>query len=636
MARRRKEEIDEEARIVDAKLMVLRMKELEFERILHEMRRLRESTGSERRALEARQQELQTERQPVNWLPPELIIHIFLAFVESGSGHPAEVYHREPVTLSHVCSRWRSIALSTSQLWIRICVQGEAWNARPIVTFVARSGRSPLSVIFAPPHNLPDGHEHRRALKLLQHVEVDFERMRSIVFHSQGTEAMQQFISVLTRPNHAFKALESLDLSIDAIAASSLLLPTLLPTQLREPAPVSSHLTILRLTKLPLFNIPSHFLPKLLTLELEFPPKKILVEGSTSYVLRMSQLVRFLGCTPRLEELILLDTCPFMDVTLDREDAVEISANHVRVKPVVLLHLRSLQWSYPFASDIHYFLSFFVIPALERFDVDVDEYPLVRNNVALLRGYSDHSASQLFAQNRVIELSNLREITLQCLNEETVGSVLRKFGFPVLEKLDIGHVSGSIQSGRNRAKEALPTFPRLESMFRDPRLPGLTHLTICHFEISAELGKAEAMLGYLPNLVSLTLDNCLGVGKLFECLYQLSAVSGSITRVCSHLDSIELWRCSDVDVLPLIAIASMRNGAHSALNSQSRRLQFIKPKARPMKKLPRQAVGNKQELDQNLPARLRHVRIVGCALIDEDHAESLRAMGVETVLWTSF
>ena len=75
----------------------------------------------EKKALEAKWETLDGERQPINWLPPQLLIHSFVAFVELGNHNihwnSDPVYHR---AISHVCQQWRSIALSTSHLWSRI------------------------------------------------------------------------------------------------------------------------------------------------------------------------------------------------------------------------------------------------------------------------------------------------------------------------------------------------------------------------------------------------------------------------------------------------------------------------------------------------------------------------------------
>ncbi|KAJ7674072.1 hypothetical protein DFH06DRAFT_1173921 [Mycena polygramma] len=660
MSRRRKSSIDKEADIVDAKLDVLRAREADFQRILDDMQRLKASVCREREELEMKQKDLHSERQPINWLPAELLIHIFVTFTDADFDRPdpTEVYHRAPVIISHVSSRWRSISLGTSQMWSRISVQSVAWNARPIVAFLARSGKALLDIVFIAPHAMNFQDEYRRADRLLVHLSHDIRRIRSIAFQSRGTEAMQKLVGILTFPDNVLSALRMLNLSLVSLAPSALGSPSLLPLHFQGSGP-SLNLTYLRLEKLPLFNIPKHFIPNLTTLELGFPPKKSTAEGPNSYMLRMSQLVRFLNCTPKLQELVLSNTAPYMDVFLNTDDAVQVS-DRVQVSPVELIHLRTLDWTYPFGPDIHYFLSFLVVPALEKIDVGVEEFPHLPANVLLLRGYAANAASQLFASNRVIELGALRDLTLQCRHEDTVGSVLRKFAFPVLEKLELTHEGGA-RRGVNR--DGLPILPRLESMFRDPRLPVLTHLTICRFEISAELGKAEAMLGYMPALVSLTLDECGGVWKLLDGLQQRSAVSlsGPAVRVCPRLEALALWRCALVTISPLAGIVIARNGSSggesgdrtiAASESGGAETKGAARAIRPMKKLRRQGPGvvegpSPRAPSTNIlstmiamkeasrPARISYVRIGDCASINEEEAMSLKALGVAEVVWSS-
>ncbi|KAJ7035124.1 hypothetical protein C8F04DRAFT_1037674 [Mycena alexandri] len=652
MARRRKTSIDKEFGIVDAQLEILRTREAEFQRILDDMQRLKDSVSGQRQELEAKQKELHSERQPINWLPAELLIHIFVTFTGADLDNydPSEVYHRPPVIISHVSSRWRSISLGTSQMWSRISVQSATWNPRSIVAFLARSGKAPLDIVFISPIAMTSEEEYRRADRLLIHLSHDIRRIRSIAFQSRSSEAMQKLVGVLTLTSNVFSSLRSLNLSVVSLEPSSITSP-LIPAHFRGSG-TNLSLTYLRLEKLPLFNIPKHFLHNLTTLELCFPPKKSTAEGPTSYMLRMSQLIRFLNYTPNLQELILSNTVPYMDVYLDVADAPQISDALLQVSPVELIHLRTLDWTYPFGPDIHHFVSFLNVPALEKIDVGVEELPILRTNVLLLRGYPDTAASQLFASHRVIELGALRDVSLQCRHEDTIGSVLRKFAFPILEKLELTHVGGR---GRGASRDALPTFPRLESMFRDPRLPVLTHLTICRFEISAELGKAEAMLGYMPALVSLTLDECGGVWKLLDGLQQRSAVGGPAVRVCPRLEALALWRCADVEITPLIGIVIARNrnsSGGSAIPPSDNAGAANKGTVRPMKKLRRQGHGvgegpSSRAASSNIlssiiameeaarPARISYVRIEDCAMIGEEQAMSLRALGVAEVVWSN-
>ncbi|KAJ6629402.1 hypothetical protein B0H10DRAFT_1939795 [Mycena sp. CBHHK59/15] len=596
--RRRKSSIEREASIVNAQLEVLRKREAEFQRILDDMQRLKDSVALEKQVLEAKSKELHSERQPINWLPVELLMHIFVTFTAAGldSHQPDEVYHRAPVIVSHVSSRWRSISLATPKMWTRLSVQSTVWNARPIVTFLARSGTAPLDLVFISPQGINPQEEHRRADRLLNHLSHDIPRYERLRFNL---------------------AAASLNVSIVSLTSSSLV-----PVQFQGTG-ASLKLSYLRLEKLPLFNIPTHFLPNLTILELCFPPKRVSLEGPSSYVLRMSQLVRFLNCTPNLEELVLSNTVPYMDVCLNRENAVSDPGDRVEVEPVDLAHLRSIEWTYPYSTDIHHFLSFLAIPTLEKLELGVEEIPALRTNVFLLRGYHDTAAPHLFASQCVMALGALHDLSLHCTHEDTLGAVLRKFALPALAKLELTHI------GAARAP-----LPRLESVFRDPRLPALTHLTLCHFAVPPELGRAEALLGYMPALVALTLDACAGAAQLLGGLQQRVAGAGAV-RVCPRLEALALWRCADVGIAPLAAVAVARNGNVVALGGEVRVI-------RPMRRTRRQGEASLNILSSMIaveeaarPARIGYVRVEACALISEEQAMSLKALGVPDVVWSS-
>ncbi|KZP02648.1 hypothetical protein FIBSPDRAFT_711784, partial [Athelia psychrophila] len=49
---------------------------------------------------------------PLRRTPPEIFTQIFLHCVEENLEHPMT-----PIHLASICSRWRSIALSSPQLW---------------------------------------------------------------------------------------------------------------------------------------------------------------------------------------------------------------------------------------------------------------------------------------------------------------------------------------------------------------------------------------------------------------------------------------------------------------------------------------------------------------------------------------
>ncbi|KZP22093.1 hypothetical protein FIBSPDRAFT_687916, partial [Athelia psychrophila] len=75
---------------------------LRLENTLHELRRKRDEMKSFTLAHK-------TLVSPIRRVPPEIITEVFL--------HSADGNLGSPLLLASICSRWRSIALSSPQLW---------------------------------------------------------------------------------------------------------------------------------------------------------------------------------------------------------------------------------------------------------------------------------------------------------------------------------------------------------------------------------------------------------------------------------------------------------------------------------------------------------------------------------------
>lgn len=75
----------------------------------------------------------------------------------------------------------------------------------------------------------------------------------------------------------------------------------------------------------------------------------------------MSYICQFLSLTPRLEELTLDNTVPFFDVMLSKDAGglpPDEESHLTATPPVRLHHLKIIDWSYPYAADVHRFMSF--------------------------------------------------------------------------------------------------------------------------------------------------------------------------------------------------------------------------------------------------------------------------------------
>ncbi|KAF7323635.1 hypothetical protein MKEN_00584200 [Mycena kentingensis (nom. inval.)] len=640
MSRRSKESIDKDTALVDVQLALLRSQEMDYQRMLDDIYALKYKIATHRRELEDRRRELDLERVPCHWLPPELLVGIFLV-ATSSEAEENESYHRMPVTISHVCSRWRTVALGVSRLWARLSLRGAVWCETAATEFLIRSYEAPLEVVFMQPI-LEAGEESRRAGKLFETIlPPHFHRVRSLTVKTRGT-GMQRLVRHLRAREFPF--LHHLDLRADTLSPSSSSLPSLNPPRMENAGP-DAPLRHLRLDGLPLFNMPLYLLSNLVTLELVFPPKKANSERYNSYMFRMSHLLLFLQQTPLLEEL-LLRAVPYVDVCRGDEEEAPVLMTLPRAGRVELLRLHTLEWEYPFACDVHYFLSFLMLPALETIDIGVEEFTALRPHVALYRGYPENAGSQLW--NRITTFPDLRSVTVECLHTDTFSSILRKFTMPMLASLDI-----AFRASSRTSDDDPPALPRFETLLRDPRLPFLTHLTLTEFTIPAD--GVTAMLGYLPALEYLSLTLCVGVGAILNGLQRQGAVSP-----CPHLTELQLALCDDLTRTDIIRFVRIRNGMEplaampgsgSGLRSMAAGGAFLTEKRRQIKKLPRQAQTHldghgeadvtarmlsltlAQQLQKRTQQRIRVLRVDNCAGIGESVMDEVREMGVEDAVW---
>lgn len=400
-------------------------------------------------------------------------------------------------------------------------------------------------------------------------------------------------------------------------------------------------------------------------MDLCFPPKHIApIESRKRYILRMSDLRQFLALMPQLRDLVLWDTIPFFDIKRLPQTNVGVAAISINeprealqaTHSIELPELRSIEWSYPYPADVYKFLGFLFAPSLERLDLFLDDLSSKRSDIALYRGYDEAEDFKAYRHDpsieNVIQLDSLKELSLQCVDDDAITHVFRHLAFPILEKVEIANV------GSHRRKASLPptVFPRLESIFRDPRLPHLTHLILSHFQLDPE--HVRSMLGYMPALISLSLDTCSGVGMLLENLAETSTLVDRVTngrlpvKFCSRLESISLLAC-DGEADGLRRAVKVRN-VGTDLNVLAGSLTHISPGGkvnpiRPMKKLRRRLgdPGTRHSVSGGAtsivipieagfnPARIASIRIEDCGSIAEEEALSLRELGVDDVLWNN-
>ncbi|KAG2137539.1 hypothetical protein DEU56DRAFT_352249 [Suillus clintonianus] len=596
--------IDHEIEVLQAQISILHRRENDFVRILEDMARLRDSVKAEQVTLASQVTELESQRHPINWLPSELLIQIFVSVAEGNDSDTSAglPYNSSPVIISHVCRKWRKLAFATSTLWSRVSYKSRKWSASPVCAFMDRSGSSLLDFIFSPTPYHVDDHEasedERLASESLLHaMGSHLSRARSITFECTSSASMRLMVEVLIDNLHELGSLRSLDLSFTSLAPCFVGTPLL---TLDEPGGQSlpdtpSVLTHLRLQQLPPRVIPPFLLRSVKTLELSFPQRRS--HRVPQYTLRMSHLHRFLSFIPELQDLVLMEATPFRDIVLEESREGQTADNRFAVvSPLELPKLRSLIWKFASSLDVYAFMSFFGLPALERWEILIANSPTKRGDVSTLRGnhwQEPDSFIQAEPLGGVLSMTALKELCISCQNGDSLISSLRQFIFPVLEQLEFAY------AGKCPPKcDHKHPLPRLDYVFRDPRLPHLTHFTLSHLDVFA--GHGKLMLGYMPSLVSLTLISCTGVDGVLDALaeaYGLAmdaerkAARGCGVRVCPKLESITLWGCSDFKFKSLFAAVFAR--APPAGNSMHVKAQKDVPsvvstvlgrKIRPLKK----------------------------------------------------
>ncbi|KAG2343403.1 hypothetical protein BDR05DRAFT_911500 [Suillus weaverae] len=562
--------IDHEIEVLQAQIAILQRREDDFVQILEDMARLRDSIKAEQVALASQITELESQRHPINWLPSELLIQIFVSVIEDNDSDTSAglAYNSSPVVISHVCRKWRKVAFATSILWSRVSYRSRKWSTSPVCAFINRSGSSLLDLTFSPPPYHVDDYDaaedERLASECLLHtLSPHLSRVRSITFECTSSASMRLIVEVLIDNLHGLKSLRSLDLSFASLAPCFAGTPLLTLDELGEQSlpDTPSVLTYLRLQQLPPRVISPSLLRSVQTLELSFPQRR---SHPAQYILRMSHMHRFLSFIPELQDLVLIETTPLRDIVLEEPSEGQTADNRfVVVAPLELPKLRSLTWKFAYPRDVYTFMSFFGMPALERWEILIANSPTKRNDVSTLRGNHWHepdSFIQAEPLGGVLSMTALKELCVSCQYGDSLISSLRQFFFPVLEQLEFAYAGKCPPTCDHKHP-----LPRLDYVFRDPRLSHLTHFTLSHLDVFA--GHGKLMLGYMPGLVSLTLISCTGVDDVLEALaeaYGLAmdtereSMRGCGVRVCPKLERITFWGCSDFKFKSLFAVVFAR------------------------------------------------------------------------------
>ena len=647
MSRKTTQYIDRQVAVLSGQIHILQRRE-------SELRALLDALALEKHALETERDQLETGCIPFHWLPPELLIYIFVLSTYTALDPAQSRLDTAPFSISHVCRRWREIALSTPLLWRRVVLTPLDISLRHPVspatqTFLERSKGIPAEVFYAVPSNkvlftprsLPTRHDSEQQQPPGSFVLETSPplTLRSLYIHG-NYEIISNALSYLHKHAPGFTSLESLEFAL-MCATPGQLYDGL---QLNDPErvycnPWRTHrfptLRTLTLRDIPLACVALGQLPALrdLTLTLDTP-----LSGRLEF-LRLPYFARLLACAPHVERLTLLRAGPVFSTPLDTnlqaprswQDDPDWRADSSRaLPPVPLENLRELEWTDVHPRTLHLFLTHFRTPHLELMDVAFANASKCKKLAAWLHpAFSDPTDSSMSGQGQpVLELSNLKALYADCSSVDDLrGPFLRLF-FPALDTLSLSNRNMSVrwtgpQSVEDESSK-LPPLPRLESIFRDPRMPRLTHLSLSGFAIPSD--QVSSMLGYMPSIQRL---ECNFVPSITAVIDTLATARLAGLRMCPRLRNIQLCYCDGVEPVILSRLVKLRNGFESEEYDASHDDATAK---RPMKRLPKgpyTTAASQSTEDERWVARVEQVSLEGCLPITKEEAISLERWRVD-------
>ncbi|TRM58495.1 hypothetical protein BD626DRAFT_633988 [Schizophyllum amplum] len=191
---------------IKAQLDSLSRRRTDTQRIIDEMQRLKDAMDLEIQALEREMRELELQLVPFNWLPNEILVRIFFMVNEYDQDTIIEAQDTDTfqaVMLSHVCSRWRHLALATRELWTLIyvrtaCHRDSSCLRSALSAFVERSEGRPLDVAFVAPPHIEAVVEIRSIDYLIKLANTSPSKMKGLALRCENQLAMKDVIQKST------------------------------------------------------------------------------------------------------------------------------------------------------------------------------------------------------------------------------------------------------------------------------------------------------------------------------------------------------------------------------------------------------------------------------------------------------
>ena len=607
---------------VDAELDALRERLESAQRHAAHLLSLLHDAQTEVSMIKSRCANIEARKYTINRIPNELLIYIFILFAQDLDQDDVEGEHKlchwRPMVLSHVSHRWRTLASSTSCLWSRI-VLSKGTPVSAVDHFMTHAGISPIDIIG---DAVDDGHLIRHPALISPEC---LPRWRTITVTTSKTSMF-----TLLRSLHEFTIfpyLSTLKLSSDPPIRGG---GTFSKSNPGDRFPALKHV---QLVEVPIHSVPRDVFRNIHTLELSNPK-----QNPNPLTRLHPSLLNVLSATKCLEHLILSDFTPLIEHGIDPVGGGNGSPT------IVLPLLREFVWYYPEVRVLRHFFSHVYTPNLRNVDFSVK-----RNRIA-----SQSTTSFAF------RFPFAEDLTIECDAQETLHSATREMEFPRVKHLII-----QTSIDKWNPTSALPVF-RWSAIFRDLRVPYLTHLTI--FRLSITLDHISGVFQYMPSLRSLTCDMCDGVAAMI-CALSAGDCACAVGKTLHEdhglfeLESLTLRDCDGVRIGCLLKWISMRHGdggsreaAVSSIRGRPAAKRKIKPLSGKYKKnlqrtnptpptlsieesLNRLSLAHPSTAACYIPNYLRQpskitfISFDNCNGVTEANARELQRLGVSKVEW---
>ncbi|KAJ3898555.1 hypothetical protein F5879DRAFT_909806 [Lentinula edodes] len=382
--------------------------------------------------------DLSSARLGIHRLPNEILSYIFVNAIQvCDFDDPSEAAYF-PLTISHTCSRWRKVSISTGSLWtsIRLCLPYSLNQLTYLRTWLSRSRSYPLDILLDFRDEEWDWEEedhlftHDAAKEIISVILPHSKRWRHIEFFTDTWAPIHAFLD-LTRDIDDLPVLKSVALSrCNAYFARKG--ECFKPVELKEPIPLFTGGRLPALRDLALVGVHVDWrqsvMVNLLELELKFHAYDVLPT--------LGEFTNILISCPELERLSIVGWGPRLDATFTDTRRV-----------ISMAKLTRLIFGFV---DVEYavmLLSLFHLPSLYELDLEdvaaiVD--PIGSSDASTLLTLLEVSSTELDAETCFFPLQQVDYLGLRSIrsSEAVFTQFLRRFSS--LEKINLSNADSAL------------------------------------------------------------------------------------------------------------------------------------------------------------------------------------------------